>query len=76
MPRFQIRPFDRSHAPAEIVAPHAAGVLRMIQKLECKEADVFRDDAYNFSVRLAENGMWCIFQREPVPTDRITPLAG
>lgn len=38
----------------------------MVQRLDCKEADVLRDDEYRFSVRLGNNGLWTIFQRSVI----------
>ena len=64
MPRFQILPIDQSYSSAEVVALDAASVLHMVQRLDCGEADVMRDGAYCFSVRLQEKGLWCIFQRD------------
>lgn len=63
MPRFEILPADISFPTAEITSPNAAGVLLLVQRLDCKEADVMRDGEYSFSIRLGKNGLWCIYQR-------------
>jgi len=70
MPRFKIMPIDRSCSSAEITALDAGSVLGIVDRLDCKEADVLQDDVYSFSVRLGSNGLWSIFQRQetnPVP---------
>jgi hypothetical protein len=76
MPRFQILPVDETIFPVEIEAPNPAEVLNLVQRLDLHAADVSRDGEYCFSVRLGENGMWCIYQRLPVAEDRVIPLAG
>jgi hypothetical protein len=76
MPRFQIFPIDQSSSPIELVAPEAAGVLPLLQRLTCRDADVMRDGEYCFSVQLDENGLWCIYQRQPVEDVSVPPLAG
>ena len=64
MPRFQVLPIDKAVASVEVIAPDAAGILNIVQRLDCQEADVLRDGAYSFSLRLGRNGLWSIFQRE------------
>lgn len=64
MPRFQICPTDQSHSSAEVVTPDAGAVLGLVHRLDCKEADVFRDGDYCFSVSLSKNGLWSIFKRQ------------
>lgn len=68
MPRFQIFPTNQSFSSAEVIAPDGASALVMIDRLECEEADVFRDGEYCFSARASPSGMWCIFQRECPPS--------
>jgi hypothetical protein len=63
MPRFQIYPTDRSFS-TELVAPNAADVLRIVHRLRLEEAEVDCDGLYSFSVRLSDDGLWCIFQRD------------
>jgi hypothetical protein len=63
MPRFQIVPRNRSFSSAEIVAA-GAGVLDMIDRLECEEAGVMRDGLYSFSACLGDKGQWSLLQRE------------
>jgi hypothetical protein len=75
MPRFQIVPTDQSFPATEIVAPDAAGVLTVVQRLERRSADVMRDGEYCFTVELGLNGMWCITQTQPAPRDRVATLA-
>lgn len=64
MPRFTILPTDRSCSSAEITAPDASGILPLIDRLNCKEADVVQDGVYAFSARIGGNGLWMIFQRQ------------
>lgn len=72
MPRFTILPTDPSYASAEITALDAGAVLNIVGRLECHEADVLQDGKYSFSVRLSQNGLWSIFQREQIVTEEIT----
>jgi hypothetical protein len=76
MPRFLICPSDQAFSSVEFIAPDAAGILNMVHRLECKEADVMRDGIYSFSVRLGDNGIWCIFQREPTEQIQAIPVTG
>lgn len=64
MPHFRIYPTDPSHPPMESVSSDPASVLNLVERTHCGEADVHRDDVYSFSVRLAEGGVWSIFQRQ------------
>ena len=64
MPRFHIAPCDGSLPSSVIIVPDAASVLTIVQRLDCKEADVTREDGYSFAIRLGEHGLWCIHQRE------------
>lgn len=66
MPRFHIRPSDPSSPLTEFIVGDEAAVLHMVQRLDCKEADILRDEDYCFSVRLADNGLWTIFQRSGI----------
>lgn len=68
MPLFTVIPSDQSFASAEIVAPDAARVFSIVQNLDCKEADIMREGAYAFSIRLSDNGLWQIFQRGEIET--------
>ena len=63
MPRFQIFPIDRSYSSG-FEAPNAADALTLVHRLGLKEAEVDRDGAYSFSVRLDGNGVWCVYQRD------------
>lgn len=74
MHRFQVRPADASILSPEIVASNPAGVLQMVQELNCKEADVLRDGEYCVSVRLEETGLWCIFHRDRPHEPHIVPF--
>ena len=76
MHRFHISPTDKSYPSAEMISPDAAGVLHLVQRLKCKEADVMRDGVYCFSVYLGDNGSWCIFQRERSAGAEILPFNG
>lgn len=75
MPRFRIRPADQLLPATEFTAPDAAIVLLIVQRLPCKEADVIRDGNYDFSIKLSDNGLWCLFHRDP-PMAEVVPLAG
>lgn len=66
MLRFHIRPTDPSFPSTEIIAHDASTVLHIVERMNCKEADVDREGAYAFSVRLDDNGLWSIYQRHPV----------
>jgi hypothetical protein len=63
MPQFSIVPGDGSRPAAVMSVPDEASVFRAVHHLPTRQADVLRDGAYAFSVRLADNGLWCIFQR-------------
>lgn len=71
MARYKILPTDQSYSSAEINALDPSSVLHVVQRLNCKEADVLHDGVYSFSVRLADGGMWSIFQR---PDHRQAPI--
>jgi hypothetical protein len=62
MPSYKVLPTDRLRSEA-MKASDAAAVFQIVGRFECKEADVLADDAYAFSVRLGDNGLWTIFQR-------------
>jgi hypothetical protein len=64
MPHFTILPTDDSRSSIEIAALDAAGVLSVVGQLDCREADVMRDGAYSFSLRLTSCGMWAIYNRD------------
>ena len=49
--------------------------MRSLGSIIMREADVHKDDVYSFSVRLAEGGVWSIFQRPPVIEPGPAPLA-
>jgi hypothetical protein len=77
MPIYQVLPTDRSCSPSEIVASSPAAVLNLVQRLACHEADVLRDGDYSFSVRLGDNGLWRIYQRQSQrDAGAVVPLAG
>jgi hypothetical protein len=63
MPTYTIQPSDGSFC-VTINASSAATVLNLVQRLECKEAEVLCDGCYAFSIRLGVNGLWCVFQRD------------
>lgn len=63
MPLFKILPTDQTYSAVEIEAIDASAALNVVSQIECKEADVFENDSYAFSVRLDRNGLWSIFQR-------------
>ena len=77
MTRFQIRPKAQPQW-AEIFTTDASKVLPVVQRLERKDADVFRNGAYAYSVRLGSNGIWSIYRRENpdvfVPGTESTPV--
>jgi hypothetical protein len=64
VPHFTIKPTDRSRPPVQVDAVDGAAVLHRICRQHCHEAEVYRDKEYVFSVRLGENGVWTVFQRQ------------
>ena len=76
MPRFHIHPTDSSSPVSEFIVTDEAAVLHMVERLGWEEADVMRDNKYSFSVRLAGNGMWTIFQRKAAKGAEVVPLFG
>lgn len=66
MPHYTILSTDNSYVSAELIAANAAEVLNLVHRLDCTEADIWRDGTYCFSLR-AVNGLWCAFSRgEPL----------
>lgn len=65
MSHFTIVPADVARPQATIDAPDPGQVLHIVQKLDCGEADIFRDGEYFFSVSLQSGGLWSIYQRTP-----------
>ena len=67
----QFRPSVRAPPLADIIGIKPHQVFNIVSRLACEEADIFRDGAYSYSLRLDDNGIWCIFHREvctqPVP---------
>jgi hypothetical protein len=74
MPRFQILPTDPSLPMTEFVAADAVEVLIVVQRLSGKNADIWCDDTYAYSLRLDDNGLWHVFQREEVVEIKVTHL--
>jgi hypothetical protein len=74
MPTYKIIPSDGSRL-AGVTAMSAAAVLHLVQRLDCKQADVLRNARYSFSARLLSIGVWCIYQRDEEEPD-VLPLAG
>lgn len=64
MPLFKIRPTDPSHTSAEVITRDAADILAIVQRLDCRAADIYRDGVYAYSIRLDDSGLWCICQRD------------
>lgn len=75
MPLYKILPADPSLKSTEVRAADPACVFGIVQRLDCKEADVLQDGFYAFSLRLDANGMWSIFQREAQPASRLRLMA-
>jgi hypothetical protein len=48
--------------------------LIVVQRLSGKNADVWRDDTYAYSLRLNDNGLWHVFQREEVVELKVNHL--
>lgn len=69
MPLFKIYPADQPYFSAEVIVASSEAVLRMVQRLDCREADVERDGAYCFSVRLSDHGVWTIFRRGEIDVE-------
>lgn len=63
MPRFTIVSPGRAEPISELVARDPGGVLNMMSRLGCLEADILRDGDYSFSARLDANGVWAISDR-------------
>ncbi|GEM_PF-4227389 len=61
---FAIIPIDPEAVHTEVAGMGPSSVLHSIARLECREADVFKDGAYDFSARLSDRGVWHIFRRE------------
>jgi hypothetical protein len=59
MLRFHIRPTNRDFPVADILAHDAAAVLHIIEQMNCKEADVFKNGTYAFTVSL-DKAIWTI----------------
>ena len=76
MHHFHIIPTYPSTGTADLVAGDASAVLNMVQRLGCREADIFKDGTYTFSVRLGGNGLWCIFGREVESIAEMEPSLG
>lgn len=60
---YRIIPIDSSHVPIDMIAHDAAGVIGIVSRSSCKEADVERDGVYSFSLELSDHGVWRIFKR-------------
>lgn len=61
MIRFRIVPANPTFPPYQIFAHDAGAVLYIVERMNCRSADVERDGAYAFSVGLDEGGVWRIF---------------
>jgi hypothetical protein len=48
---------------AGITATSPAAVLNLVQRLDCKQADVLSDDRYSFSIQL-DGSLSCIYQKD------------
>jgi hypothetical protein len=64
MPRFKILPVDMSSPSLIAEAENPAIALHLIDRIDCKEADVLEGERYLFSVRKGNVGAWTIFQRD------------
>lgn len=64
MHRYTIQPIDRNMSPTEQLGQDPACALHLVSRLHCKEADVFEDGTYIFSLQMDDNNLMCIFQRE------------
>lgn len=64
MLRYLVSPTDPGFEPVEIVAHDPGPILNLVERMRCGEADVHREGAYAFSVRLDGNGLWTIYNRE------------
>lgn len=63
MPIFKIFPKNQDDAPI-IEVNDAASIIYAVQRLECKDVDVLRDEEYCFSLSLDGNGVWSILKDE------------
>lgn len=64
MPLFTVVPIDQASSSTDMAAIDAGGILAVVERLNCQEADVMQDGVYAFSARLGGNGLWTIFQRD------------
>lgn len=62
MRRMAILPTDKNE-PAGIFDAEHIDALHMVSRLRCREADVFENNLYRYSLRLEAGGLWNIFQR-------------
>jgi hypothetical protein len=76
MPRYTVVPSDPQLAPIVVQATDPGSTIYAVERLECKEADIFENHAYRFSLRVDANGLWCIFQREELLDPKVVSLAG
>ena len=73
MPRFTVIP-PGGDPPAQFIASDSAQVLGIVDRMGWTTAEVTRDGAYLFSVRLNENGVWTISRREDPSPLQIMPV--
>jgi hypothetical protein len=64
MPLFRALATDHSYVSTEFDFEDVGDILSVVERLKCKEADVLADNVYSFSVRVANDGMFTIFQRD------------
>lgn len=64
MHRYTIQPIDSSIPAVHQIGQDAACALHVASRLDCREADVYEDGIYLFSLQLDKNSLLCIYQRE------------
>jgi hypothetical protein len=65
VPVHTILPIDPAEGRIEIDTLDTADVLKAVEALACREADVLAEGSYAFSILTDANGSWAIFQRDP-----------
>jgi hypothetical protein len=64
MSSYRIVPTEGALSPFDVIVSEPEAVLAVVERSNFKKADVMRDGVYAFSIRLAENGVWSILQRD------------
>lgn len=73
MAHFTIRFADEAIEPVEVIGSDASCVIRIMPHWNCDQADVMKDGQYDFSAKLNEHGVWCIFQKDGADANHAEP---